>query len=425
MAQTTSIPGFDGVRHISGPDIDGPAGKALWARADRAMPSGAMFMTRSARFAGYGVQPGFIAESQGCRVRDVDGRSYIDLNCGNGPNLLGYRHPEVESAARAQADKGDLMPYFPPVMIDFCERLLAWAQGFDWSLPVKAGSDATALATRIARASMQRDNVLLFKHAYHGSNSEQSLHHEGAPRDALAKLHRLGWNDAEALDAFPAAEGEKVAAIMINPIDQNPGVPAAEASPEFIAAIHRFRDRTGALIICDDVRSGFRIHPQGSHKAMGLEPDMICLGKALGNGHAVGAIIGREPLREAASRILYTSTYVFSAVCMAASIATLDVYERDHAFDAIMRAGERLRDGVLAAAARHGAPLGFSGPVSHPTVVFADDRGNARSERFAYEAAKRGLLFHPRLCWFLSSAHDDAAIDEAIAIADAALKASA
>lgn len=424
ITRKRSIPGFDGVRHIAGPDIDGPEGKRLWARADRVMPTGAMFMTRSARFSGYGVQPGFIAESEGCRVRDVDGRSYIDLNCGNGPNLLGYRHPEVEAAARAQADKGDLMPYFPPVMIDFCERLLAWTDGFDWSLPVKAGSDATALAMRIARAKMQRDNVLLFRHAYHGSNAEQSLHHEGAPTGALANLHRLAWNDADALDRFPAADGDRVAAIMINPIDQNPGVPASMASPDFIAAIHRFRDRTGALIIIDDVRSGLRIHPLGSHRALGLEPDLICLGKALGNGHAVGAIIGREHLREAASRILYTSTFVFSAVCMAAAIATLDIYERDHAFDRIMKAGERLRGGVLAAAVRHGAALGFSGPVSHPMVVFEHDEAGARSERFAYEAAKRGLLFHSRLCWFLSSAHDDATIDEAILIADAALEAS-
>ena len=425
MAQTINIAGVDGVRRITGPDIDGPAGKALWTRADAVMPSGAMFMTRSARFAGYGVQPGFIVGSEGCRVCDVDGRSYIDLNCGNGPNLLGYRHPQVEAAARAQADKGDLMPYFPPVMIDFCERLLGWTDGFHWSLPVKAGSDATTLATRIARAKMQRDNVLLFQRAYHGSNAEQSLHHEGAPRDALSKMHRLAWNDVDALDSFPASEGEKVAAIMVNPIEQNPGVPASFASPDFVAGIHRFRNRTGALIICDDVRSGFRIHPQGSHKAIGLEPDMICLGKALGNGHAVGAIIGREPLREAAARILYTSTYVFSAVCMAAAISVLDIYERDNAIYTITRAGERLRDGILVAAVKHGIALDFSGPVSHPMVVFKGDPHGAQSERFAYEAAKRGLLFHSRLAWFLSAAHDDAAIDEAIAIADLALGASA
>ena len=425
MTGTYAIPGFDGRVNIDGPPIDGPAGEALWARADAVLPSYAMFLTRSARYAGYGVQPGFIHEAEGCRVRDVDGRWYIDLNCGNGPNLLGYRHPEVEQAARRQAELGDLMPYFPEAMIDFCERLLAWSPGFGWALPVKAGSDATALAMRVARAARQRDKLILFRQAYHGNNAEQSLAHEGNPAPALANIHRLAWNDAAALDAFPDDEARDVAAIMLNPIDQGSAQPASDASPEFVTAIHRFRDRTGALVILDDVRSGFRIHPKGSHIAMSLVPDLLCLGKALGNGHAVGAIMGLEPLREAASRILYTSTYIYSAVCFRAAIATLDIYERDNGFAAMVSAGERLRDGVMASAARHGLELSNTGPVTHPVVLFTNDPGCAKGERFAYEAAKRGLLFHPRLAWFLSAAHDDAAIDEAVEIVDAALAACA
>ena len=425
MATDNAIPGIEGAANIAGPPIDGPIGQALWARADAVLPGRAMFMTRSARYAGQGVQPGFIDEAEGCRVRDADGRWYLDLNCGNGPNLLGYRHPEVEAAARRQAKLGDLMPYFPSAMVDFSERLLRWSAGFDWALPVKAGSDATALAMRIARAARNRNKLILFRQAYHGNNAEQSLRHERHPVSALDNLHRLAWNDPAALDGFPAEAAEDVAAIMLNPIDQPSGAPAFEASAEFVSAIHRFRDRTGALVILDDVRSGFRLHPQGSHRAMQLDPDLLCLGKALANGHAVGALMGREPLREAASSILYTSTYIFSAVCFRAAIATLDVYERDNAFAKILQAAERLRTGVLAAAGHHGLDLRFTGPATHPSVLFADDPGCVRGERFAYEAARRGLLFHPRLAWFVSAAHDDAAIDEAIAIADAALAAIA
>ncbi|MEY4237965.1 MAG: hypothetical protein RL339_566 [Pseudomonadota bacterium] len=425
MATDNAIPGIDSAANIAGPPIDGPIGQALWTRADAVLPGRSMFMTRSARYAGQGVQPGFIDEAEGCRVRDADGRWYLDLNCGNGPNLLGYRHPEVEAAARRQAELGDLMPYFPSAMVDFSERLLRWSAGFAWALPVKAGSDATALAMRIARAARNRNKLILFRQAYHGNNAEQSLRHERHPASALDNLHRLAWNDPAALDAFPAEAAEDVAAIMLNPIDQPSGAPACEASTEFVGAIHRFRDRTGALVILDDVRSGFRLHPQGSHRAMQLNPDLLCLGKALANGHAVGALMGKEPLREAASSILYTSTYIFSAVCFRAAIATLDVYERDNAFAKILQAAERLRAGVLAAAGHHGLELRFTGPVTHPSVLFADDPGCIRGERFAYEAARRGLLFHPRLAWFVSAAHDDAAIDEAIAIADAALAAIA
>ena len=137
-----------------------------------------------------------------------------------------------------------------------------------------------------------------------------------------------------------------MAAILMSPLDQNSGIPCAFPSPEFIAAIHRFRERTGALIILDDVRAGFRLHPKGSQNAIGLEPDMLCLGKALGNGYTQAALLGAEPLRSSAEQILYTSTTIFSAVCARAAITTIDVYERINAFDTITRAGKRLIAGI-------------------------------------------------------------------------------
>ncbi|MGI9288875.1 MAG: aminotransferase class III-fold pyridoxal phosphate-dependent enzyme, partial [Pseudomonadales bacterium] len=175
------IPGHWSPTDPNRPPIDGPKGQDLWRRADKVMPSYAMFLTRSSRYAGYNVLPGFISEAKGCRVKDVDGRSYIDFTGSAGPNLLGYRHPEVEAAARAQANAGDLMPMFSPAMIDFCERVLQWTDGFDWALPLKRGSDATELAMRVARAASGRPHILMFKDSYHGSNREQSLLFEGTP----------------------------------------------------------------------------------------------------------------------------------------------------------------------------------------------------------------------------------------------------
>ena len=413
------IPGYWSPTDPNRPPVDGPKGQALWRRADKVMPSYAMFLTRSARYAGFNVLPGFIAEAQGCRVKDVDGRSYIDFTGSAGPNLLGYRHPEVEAAARRQADAGDLMPMFTPAMIEFCERLLQWTDGFDWVVPLKRGSDATEVAMRVARAATGRPHILMFENSYHGSNREQSLLFEGTPSDALEHLSRLPWNNAAALDNFRTASGEQVAAIMMSPLDQPGGNhPTHTASPEFVAAIERFRKRTGAALILDDVRAGFRLHPKGSHKAMGLQPDMLCLGKALGNGHGAAALMGTDLYWQGAERILYASTYLYSAVCFQAAIATLDVYERDNAFAAMQRGGERLIAGIGAAARTHGQHIEFTGPVTHPTMLFEEDPDSARMERFCHEAATRGALFHPRIWSFMSAAHDDASIDEAIAIAD-------
>jgi glutamate-1-semialdehyde 2,1-aminomutase len=257
------IPGHWNPTDPQRPSVDGPKGEALRRRADKVMPSYAMFLTRSARYAGYHVWPGFISEAEGCRVRDVDGHSYIDFSCSNGPNLLGYRHPELEAAARSQAAIGDLMPNIAPSMIDFCERLLRWTDGFAWALPLKRGSDSTELAMRVARAATGHPHVVMFAHSYYGSNKEQSVLFEGVPPDALAHVSRLPWNDAAALDNFRAANGEPVAAILMSPLDQPGGTHHTHsASKEFVTAIHRFRQRHGAAIILDDIRAGFRLHPQ-------------------------------------------------------------------------------------------------------------------------------------------------------------------
>ena len=149
---------------------------------------------------------------------------------------------------------------------------------------------------------------------------------------------------------------------------------------------------------------------------MGLVPDMLCLGKALGNGHAIAALMGTETLRGGAERILYSSTYLFGAVCCRAAIATLDIYERDNAFAIMQRAGERLITGVKKAAKQYDQRMSFSGPASHPTMLYDNDPDSALMERFCHEAAKRGALFHPRIWSFMSAAHDDASIDEAIDI---------
>ena len=400
--------------------VDGPRGQDLWDRADRVLPGGNIYFSRSARFAGEGVLPGFIDRAEGCRVTDIDGRSYLDFNCGNGPNLLGYLHPEVEEAARRQADRASLASFFPPALVDVSERLLEAFPGYDWTVPVKAGSDATALAARILRAATGRPLILVFKNAYHGLSPE-FISRPGQGWDT-SNLRRVAWNDAEAVLELAAREGDRLAGIVLNPLDQNPLRPTREASPEFLGAIDRVRFEVGAHLAFDDVRHGLRLHPEGSHRFLGIEPDLVCLGKALGNGHSVAALLGKEALREACAGLMLTSTFIFDPVAFRACIATLDIYLRDGIFDRIEAAGLRLRDGFLEAAADTGHRIEYSGPVTMPTLLFPDDDDHSRARRFAREAAKLGAIFHPSLNWFLCGAHDDAAIDEAIAIARAAFE---
>jgi glutamate-1-semialdehyde 2,1-aminomutase len=404
--------------------VDGPRGREYWERADRVLPGGGVYLSRSARFAGEGVQPGFIASAQGCRVTDVDGRTYIDFLCANGPNLLGYRHAEVDEAARRQLEKADAASYFPPALVELAERLVARTPAMDWAIPAKNGSDVVALAARVARAASGRDRLVLFERAYHGFDPEWVPGGTGVPRVRRESVLRSRWNDADQLGAIEKESGGTVAAIVLNPLDQNPGLDTIPPSGEFLQGIQEFRDRSGALLILDDVRAGFRLHPLGSQVQLGVHPDLVCLGKALGNGYAMAALMGTKALREAARTLLFTSTSVFGAMALRAATKTLEVYDRDGAFDRMVRAGERLRAGFLAAAAQTGHAIRYTGPPTMPTLLLEGDGDRKRIQHFAREAAQRGALFHPNLNWFLSAAHDDASIDAALAIALEAFEAT-
>ncbi|MFT7650871.1 MAG: glutamate-1-semialdehyde 2,1-aminomutase [Candidatus Poriferisodalaceae bacterium] len=151
----------------------------------------------------------------------------------------------------------------------------------------------------------------------------------GPPGGPLTELtgdvQRIGWNAAQELLDYAAAHGNNIAAIVLNPIDQRPQVPTADASADFLRAIEEVRERWGVILFLDDVRHGLRLHPEGSHRLLGLEPDLIALGKALGNGHSLSALLGTDDLRRSARKILFTSTYMFEAPPMAATIATLDI----------------------------------------------------------------------------------------------------
>lgn len=403
--------------------VDGPEGRALWLRADRVLPGGGIYRSRSADMAGRGVLPGFIVEAEGCRVTDADGRSYIDFLCANGPNILGYRHPEVEAAARRQAAQMTSASLFPKSLVEIVERLVDRFEGMDWGVVSKNGSEVVALALRVARQHTQRRLVVAFDKAYHGNDPElASAPSAGVLTDGTREVLRTPWNDPDALHAMADEHRDEIAAILLNPNQQLPLVATVDASPAFIAAIEAVRQRHGVQLVVDDVRHGFRMHPHGSHRTLGVEPDMVTFGKALGNGYSISALVGRAHLRKAARKILYTSTYMFETPPMHAAMAMLDVYDRERTFDHLQAMGARLRDGIVAAAASTGHRISYSGPLAMPTLLFDDDHDLVRGRQFAREAAALGAILHPVLNWFLSAAHTEADIDETIAIAAEAFR---
>ena len=211
--------------------IDGPAGRARWDRADRVLPGGGIYLTRSADMAGRGVQPGFIASADGCRVTDVDGRTYVDLMGANGPNVLGYRHPEVEAAVDEVRGRLTTASMFPDLLVDVVERLVATVPSMGWGVVAKNGSEAVSLGARVARQMTGRRVVVAFEQAYHGNDPELALGPPAGPLTQITEdVHRLPWNGAQELLDHAEAHGDAIAAVVCNPLHQSPRTRTVAAS---------------------------------------------------------------------------------------------------------------------------------------------------------------------------------------------------
>jgi len=182
-------------------------------------------------------------------------------------------------------------------------------------------------------------------------------------------------------------------------------------------------DAHGALLILDDVRAGFRLHEAGSWEPLGVRPDLTAFSKAIANGHALAAVTGSETVRDAAQRIYTTGSFWFSAVPMAAALATLAIVHRDAVIERIERLGRRLREGLTSQAEELGYALRQSGPAQMPMIRFDDDAALVRGNAFVAECAGRGVLLHPWHNLFLCAAHSDADIDRTLEVTQAALRA--
>jgi glutamate-1-semialdehyde 2,1-aminomutase len=208
--------------------------------------------------------------------------------------------------------------------------------------------------------------------------------------------------------------GDDLAAVLVTPFRHDLKREQELADPGFAKGLREICDRTGAVLILDDVRCGFRLDLAGSWEPLGVRPDLSAWSKAIANGYALAAVTGTDALREAVARVFVTGSFWYSAVSMAAAKATLTELRGTDAIARIERAGTRLRAGLAAQAEAHDFVVNQTGPVQMPLLTFADDPDFTVGRRWAQECARRGVYVHPWHNWFLSAAHTDAEIDTAL-----------
>jgi glutamate-1-semialdehyde 2,1-aminomutase len=402
------------------------------ARARELFPGGVNSPVRA--FAGVGGEPFVVVRGEGARIWDVDGNEYIDYVLSWGPLVLGHAAPVVLDALRDVMARGTSFGIPTGLEITLAELVQQRMPHVQMMRFVSSGTEATMSALRLARAATGRELLLKFDGCYHGHGDSFLVragsgvatlglpNSPGVP-DALAALTLTSpLNDLAALESVFAAHGDRIAAVFIEPIVGNVGFIAPD--PAFLPGLRRLATAHGALLVFDEVMTGFRIAPGGAAEYFGVTPDLTTLGKVIGGGLPVAAYGGRRDLMEmvAPSGPMYQAgTLSGNPLAMAGGIATLQALTND-VHDAIASRTRALVEGLRGIAARRGVPFTADSAGSmfgfffraEPVRSYADAR-TADVElfrRFFHAALRRGVYLAPSAfeAGFMSAAHGDAEI---------------
>jgi glutamate-1-semialdehyde 2,1-aminomutase len=355
-----------------------------------------------------------MTRSSGCSVWDSEGREYVDYIMGLGSVALGYGHPDVTRAVAEAAQLGVVGP-LPPVLeeglaADLC-RLIPWLERVRF---LKTGAEAMAAAVRLARVSTGREAVLGC--GYHGwLDWCQTREGRGTPDSVRALYKELPFNDAERSREMIRAAGDRLAAVVFEPVILEPPDPA------WLAVLREETLRTGALLVADEIKTVCRLAIGGGCERFGIRPDLVVIGKAIANGLPLAAVGGRADVMDAVSRTWISSTLATEFVSLAACRATLAAMVQAEVPAHLTRVGTRLLAGLQSLATAH--PELAVRAAGLPEMCLLEYRDEPVSGRVATACAARGLLFKRSAYNFVSLAHDEATVERTLGILGDALSA--
>jgi glutamate-1-semialdehyde aminotransferase len=386
---------------------------ARWLeRAQRVIPAYTQTLSKNPTQWLQGVAPAYIARAEGAYVWDVDGSRYIDFPMALGPVILGHADPGVNDAIVRQLRLGITFTLPHPIEVEIAERVVGLVPGAERVRFGKTGSDVTSAAIRLARAVTGRDSVLACGyHGWHDWYIGSTSRAAGVPDVVRGLIGTFEFNDIESLEAALDARAGQVAAVILEPCG------ADEPLPGFLETVAERTRAAGAVLIFDEIITGFRLAPGGAQERYGVLADLATFGKALGNGMPISAIAGRTELMDRLEDVFFSGTHGGETLSLAAAQAVLDRLD-EAAYATLYSKGERLRTGVQGAIDSAGVAdwVRISGAAPRTVVTVREPEGSGpglpAKTLVQQELLKQGVLFNGSN--FICLAHSDDDIDTAV-----------
>lgn len=391
-------------------------GQKLYSKAKKFIPGGTQLLSKRPEMFLPDLWPAYYSRAKGCKIWDLDNNEYIDVSyMGIGSNVLGYANDEVDSAAKQAIDCGGMCTLNAPEEVYLAEKLIQlhpWAGGVRYA---KAGGEAMALAVRIARAHTHKDIILFC--GYHGwhdwylsanisnENALDDLHipglkPAGVPKGLSGTNLPFHYNNIEEFYSLMEKHKGKIAAVVIEPIRND------YPSDDFLGKIRMATRNEGIVLVFDEVSAGFRLCSGGSHRVLGVDPDMAVFAKGMTNGYPLTAIVGRQEVMDAAQDTFISSTFYTERIAFAATLKSIEVYERDKVWEKQSHFGKIIQDGWKTKADEFDLKIEIGGilPMSHFTLI-GDENPLVYKTFITQEMLKKGYIASN--AFYTSSAHSE------------------
>ncbi|MFP1914008.1 glutamate-1-semialdehyde 2,1-aminomutase [Lonsdalea quercina] len=415
--------------------------ESLYAAAQQVIPGGVNSPVRA--FNGVGGTPLFIERAEGAYIYDADGKAYIDYVGSWGPMVLGHNHPAIRDAVIAAAERGLSFGAPTEMEVTMANLVTSLMKGMDMVRMVNSGTEATMSAIRLARGFTGRDKIIKFEGCYHGhadcllvkaGSGALTLgqpNSPGVPADFARHTLTCTYNDLDSVRAAFEQYPEDIAAIIVEPVAGN--MNCIPPLPAFLPGLRDLCDEFGALLIIDEVMTGFRVALGGAQAFYGVQPDLTCLGKIIGGGMPVGAFGGRREVMEALAPtgpVYQAGTLSGNPIAMAAGVACLTEVAKPDVHPLLTALTDRLAEGLLDAARAENVPLVINRAGGMFGLFFTDDETVTRYQdvlkcdverfkRFFHLMLDEGVYLAPSAfeAGFMSTAHSEQDIDRTIAAA--------